>query len=116
DTFAHVRNGHCRVRQLGVHRRHAHRGNAARHDEVEVTKIGRDVERKAVPGDPIARVNADRRNLAVVDPDAGVWRPPTALQPKGGERLDEKLLNLPQIPMQILAVALEVDDWIADEL
>ena len=36
--------------------------------------------------------------------------------PKVAERADQRLLDLPQIPVQIALVALEIDDRIADEL
>ena len=70
-----------------------------------------------MPGHPVARVHADRRELAA---PASTRRCSPALRspamPSGAMRADERLLDLPQIPVQILLVALEVDDRIADEL
>src|SRR5690348_10643321 len=57
--------------ELPGHRRHRDRLDPARNHQVEVAEIGRDVEREAVPRDPVARVDADRRDLATLGPDAG---------------------------------------------
>ena len=116
DALADLAERWALVRQLALHRRHRHRLDAARDDEVEVAKIGRHVEREAVPGDPVARVHADRRDLAAARPDAGEAGVPLAGNAEVAERVDQRLLDLPQIPVQILLVALEVDDRIADEL
>ena len=52
-------------------RRHAAIGDAARHDQIEIVEIGRDVERKSMAGDPARDAHADRRELFAADPDAG---------------------------------------------
>ena len=69
-----------------------------------------------MPRDPIARVDSDRGNLPIVDPHAGVTRRSAALQAVGRERSNEKLLNLPKVPVEIALVPLEVEDRISDEL
>ena len=40
----------------------------------------------------------------------------SACDPERAERVDERLLDLSQIPVQVALVALEIDDRIADEL
>jgi hypothetical protein len=52
-------------------------------------------------------VHADRRDLPSARPDAGAGV---------AERDDERFLDLAQIPVQIAAVPLQVEDRIADEL
>jgi len=115
-TLGDIRQLDRLVRLLGRDRRHPHRGDTAGNDEVEVTEIRRDVEGKAVPGDPIASMNADRRDLAIVDPDTGVRRAPRSRELVRRERLDEKFLNLALVPVQVALLLLQVDDGVADEL
>src|SRR3954465_14592481 len=70
NMLADFGQGGMLVRQLRMQRCHADRLDAAWNDEIEEAEIGRDVEREAVPSDPVARVYSDRRDLAVVDPNA----------------------------------------------
>ena len=55
-------------------------------------------------------------DLPSAGPDTG--KPLAALtrDAEGSERPYERCLNLPEIPVQVLRVTLEVDDGIADEL
>ncbi len=46
-------------------------GDAAGIDQFKIIEIGRDIERQAVIGDPVRDGNPDRRDFAIVDPDAG---------------------------------------------
>src|SRR5256885_4480187 len=69
-----------------------------------------------MPGDPLFHVNADARNLAAASP-----HPCEARIARGGnteprQRVDERLLERAEIPMQVLLVGLEVENRIADEL
>src|SRR5687767_12113634 len=69
-----------------------------------------------MPRDPIARMHADRRDLSIPRPDAGVLGHAFGADPQRRQRSNENLFDLPQIPMKILLVSLEVEDRIADEL
>ena len=44
--------------------------DAAGHDQVEIGQVGIDIEREAMTGDPARDADANRRELAVADPDA----------------------------------------------
>ena len=52
-------------------RRHAHAVEPARHDPLERLQVVVDVDREAVRGHAAGDVDADRADLAVLDPDAG---------------------------------------------
>ena len=51
------------VCQLFPHRRHRLRGNSARHDQVEVAKVGIDIQSKSVRSHGAGNMHPDRRNL-----------------------------------------------------
>src|SRR2546430_5437234 len=63
-------------------------------------------------------MHADAGDLAGASagPDAGVARLPLARDVEPGERVDQGLLERAQVPMQVAAVAAQVQDGIADEL
>ena len=71
DQRGHVIDGDVAA-DLARDRRHLHGGNAARDDEVEERELGGHVEREAVPGDPVARMHADRGDLPSLGPHARV--------------------------------------------
>src|SRR6185295_11805351 len=101
---------------LAGDRRHDHAIDAAWNDEVEPGEIGGDVEGEAVPGDPVARVNADGCDLPAARPHAGVGGVSLAGNSIVSEGVDQRLFDFPEIPVQVLTVSLEIDDRIADEL
>src|SRR4051812_48003773 len=49
-------------------------------------------------------------------PDASVLLDAATNETKLRDRPDQRLLHLPQIPVEILSVALEIDDRVADQL
>ena len=71
---------------------------------------------------PARDPDADRRDLA--RPSRAGRRQPDARQPldrgrleiERGEGLDDRLLEIPDVPLHVLAVAVEIEDRIADEL
>ena len=77
-----------------------------------------DVERVAVRRDPLRDVDADRRDLARRrrQPDAREPLDPRRLEAEGGERLDQRLLEVAAVLLHVLAVARQVEDRVADEL
>ena len=84
---------------------------------VEVAEIRRHIEREAVPRDPVARVHADRGDLAaaaVQTPVKPAFR--SAGIPNAASASMSAASSWPQIPVQVAAVPLEIDDRIADEL
>src|SRR5436190_1507879 len=76
--------------------------------------IGARVEGEPMPGDPIARVHANGRNLLLSRPNAGVLRNTLGRDSELAERPNEQFLDLAEIPVKILLVAFEIDDRIAD--
>jgi hypothetical protein len=102
--------------ELTGDRSHDDAVDAARYDQVEIRKLGRDVEREAVPGDPIARVHSDRRDLLAASPHARVRGISLARNAVVGQGVDQCLLDASQVPMKVLTMALEIDDWIANQL
>src|SRR5207245_3056660 len=50
--------------------RHDHSRNAARHDALEGGEIGRDVQREAMPRDPLFHMDPDAGDLATTRPHA----------------------------------------------
>ena len=101
-----------------------HRGNptiadTARDDVIEHRKVGIDVERESVPRPPPRHSHADRRDLLVADPHAGVAGRPVGRDPEVGTNRDEHGFELADVGDDVaLACAplLEGDDRVADEL
>src|SRR5207253_6966687 len=54
--------------ELLFERGHYHAVDATGNNKVEVLQVGRDVEGKPVPGDPVTGMNTDRRNLSSPGP------------------------------------------------
>src|SRR5690606_23863274 len=75
-----------------------------------------DVEREAVPGDPVARVNTYGCKLSLAGPHPGESRIPATREPVCVTRTNQGLLHLAEVPVQVLPVPLEVDDRIAHQL
>src|SRR4051812_36476404 len=69
-----------------------------------------------MPGHPAAGMHADRCDLAIIDPDARVLLDASAHDVESRQRVDQCLLDLAQVPMQILAMLLEIEDRISNEL
>src|SRR5262249_44300282 len=67
-------------------------------------------------GHPIARMDADRGDLPALGPDARVADVPLCADTQLGQGVDQGLFDLPEIPVQVLAMTLEVNNWIANEL
>ena len=51
-----------------------------------------------------------------VEPDAGEPVDPLALEAERRERADQRLLEVAAVPLHVLAVPLQVEDRVADEL
>ena len=108
--------GRVVAEQLLGHARHHHLPDAARDDEVERIEVGRHVEREAVQGHPLLHVDADARDLAARGPHAGQSGVAIRLDAEVAERLDQHVLEPPQVPVEVLAMCPEVEDRIADQL
>ncbi len=61
-------------------------------------------------------MNADRGDLAVLNPDACVAGHSTGGNSITGQRADEHIFQAAKIPVQIAFVAIEVDNRVPDEL
>src|SRR5687768_2380594 len=102
--------------QKPAQRSHALVPNPAGHDERKGVQIRRNVQGKPVPRNPTPHSDSDRRHLLLADPNA---RPPansTALQPQRLQNPDQRLLDAPKVPVDILPMPLQVEDGITDEL
>src|SRR5688572_20113137 len=69
-----------------------------------------------MPRHPVPSMHADRRDLACMRPHAGVAAVATCLDAHLAECHDERFLDLAQVPVQVLAVSLEVEDGVAHQL
>ena len=78
------------VAGLLVERGHPHVLDPARHDPLERLEVVVDVDREAVRRHAALHVDADRADLAVVDPDAGQAVADLRLDPLVGERGDQR--------------------------
>src|ERR1041385_1224739 len=103
---------------LRLYRRHHDVGDAARDDEVEQRQIGADVEREAVHRHPLFYVDADARDLAraTAGPHSGLSGIPPGGNAERAETLDQDRFQLAEVPVEIAAPAVEVEDRIPDEL
>ena len=99
-----------------LHRRHADAVQAARHDPRERLEVVVDVDREAVRRDAARDVHADRGDLALAGPDAGVVGPlvgaRAGVEPGVGERGDDRALDRAQVGDDVD----DPHDRIADEL
>ena len=107
--------------QLGRDRGERGLGQAARRDPLrERRRVQVDVERVAVRRHPLRDVHADRGDLPrirrSVDPDAGQSFDSRRLDFDGGERADQRLFEVPAVTLDVLPVAGQVEDRVADEL
>ena len=87
--------------ELSLHGRNFGPGKAARNDALKVSEIGVHVERQAVIGDPPAHGDTDGCDFFLPDPDAGPWGISLRLQTKALERSDRRLLDVPEIAVNI---------------
>src|SRR5947208_7437096 len=69
-----------------------------------------------MPGDPLLHVDPDARDLAVPSPHAGVTRIPRGGYAEPGERVDQRLLEGAEVPVELPLVTRQLDDRVADEL
>ena len=97
-------------------------GDAAWNDEVEITKVGGDVEGEAMGGDPAADVDADGRKLFFGDvagrmnPDPGFAGDPIGGDAEIGGGADHGFFEGADIPVNVAADKIEIENGVADEL
>src|SRR2546422_10999921 len=68
-----------------------------------------------MPGDPLLHVDPDARDLPVPSPHAGVTRVARGGYPEPGERVDQRLLEGAEVPVEVPLVTRQVDDRVAHE-
>jgi len=68
--------------------------------------------------DPLRDVDPDRRDLArrSLEPDPGQPLDSRRLDADRRESSDQRLLDVAAVPLHVLAVPGQVEDWVADEL
>ena len=96
-------------------------GEPAGHDPLEMAEVGRDVQRDAVIGDPMAHPHADRGDLGLatfrrLDPHADPPGPPAGLDAEPGEGADHPLLEPVDVAAQVAAAPLEVEQNVGHPL
>ncbi len=95
-------------------------GDAARHDQVEITQIRRHVVRKSVRSNPAADVHADRRQffLGIPGPYPNSCFSGNALcrNPELGSRPDHRLFQHPYVPNHVTPDRAQVQDRISHNL
>ena len=84
----------------------------------ERRRVEVDVERVAVRRHPVRDVDADRRDLPrrPRQPDAGQALDSLAFDAELRQRQDQRLLEVAAVALDVLAVPLQVEDRVADEL
>ena len=99
-------------------RREPGAAQAAGVEQVVDAEVEVDVDGKAVARHPARAANADRGDLAVVDPDAALMRlcERAALDAELGQRRDDRLLQAAHVAAQVAAARVQVEDRVADEL
>ena len=97
-------------------------GDAAGNDEVEVTEVGGDVEGKAVRGDPAADMDADGGEFFFgdiaggLDPDAGFAGDAVGGDAEVSGGADHGLFESADIPVNVAADGIEIEDGVANDL
>ena len=79
-----------------------------RGDGGETTQITVHVQGKTMLGDPTATPNPDRRHLAPLEPEPRQAFNPLSTKVQLCQHIDQRLLQLPQIPVQIWGTALQI--------
>src|SRR5277367_1911839 len=95
---------------------HAASVDSARHDRIEVAEVGGYVEREAVPSDPAAKADADRRNLARADPHTGHRVAASRVDAELCERIDHRRFETAEILRHVAVATFELENRIADQL
>src|SRR6266849_5869431 len=97
-------------------------GDAAGNDEVEVAEVGGNVEGEAVGGDPAADMDTDGGKFFFgdiggrLDPDAGFAGDAIGGDGEIGGGADHGLFERTDVPVDVAANAVEIEDRIADDL
>jgi hypothetical protein len=97
-------------------------GDAAGNDEVEVAEVGGDVEGETVGGDPAADVDADGSEFLFGDiagrlhPDAGFAGDAIGGEAEIGGGADHGLFEGADVPVNVAADGIDIEDGVADDL
>src|SRR5688572_21142534 len=97
-------------------RGHAAIGDPARHDQVETGEVGGDVEGEAVARHPARDADADGGELHVAYPGAAEAFHASGCDPEVRGGANQHFLEIADVAVDVLAIRLEVDDRIADQL
>jgi hypothetical protein len=97
-------------------RRHPAASDPAGDDQAEVVEIGRDVQRETVTGDPTGDSNAYRCEFVLPDPHARQTLLAVGHDPEISGRSDQYLFQIANVPMDVAAVGIQIQDWIPDDL
>src|SRR5262245_47831106 len=93
--------------------------DAAGDDQVEIAEVGRGVEGEAVAGNPARDADANRRELvAFIGPDPDASEPFHAPRVHAVTRRgpNQHFFQVAHVAVDVAAIRLQVDDWIADDL
>jgi hypothetical protein len=99
-----------------LHGRHPFIGDSAGDDQSKPGKVGADVQRETVAGDPSRDAHPDRREFLVAYPDPREPVDPAGPDPELRNGTNEDFLEIAHIAVHVAAIRFQVDDGIADEL
>src|SRR5271166_4938164 len=74
------------------------------------------IQRETMRSDPAADVDADCGHFLAIHPDARAARNAPARNPELGQRIDDHLLDGPDISAHVALPFSQIHDWIADDL
>lgn len=90
--------------------------DAAWDDMPEMVEVRGDVQSNSMRRDPLGDLDTDSAQLPPIHPHPGHAINLLTNYAKGRERVDHDTLQPAQVPVQILRVSREVDDWIRHQL
>ena len=85
-------------------------------DPLKVTKVGVNVQSDPMKGDPTPTCNADRGQLATIDPHASLPRLATSVQTEVCTGLNHRLLEIPKERVQIPLAFEQRQNRVANDL
>jgi hypothetical protein len=112
----HVGNREMSSSDFVLHGGHTEAVEAAGNDRLEPAKVGADVEGETMRGNAAADTDAYRCDLAVADPDAGASRRPLCHDTEAVKGAYQHFFEAAHVLARAEAAALQVENWIPDDL
>jgi hypothetical protein len=112
----HVGNREMSSSDFVLHRGHTEAVKAAGDDRFEPAKVGADVEGETMSRNAATQADANRGDLAVANPDAGASGRPLSHDTEAVKGADQHFLKAAHVLARAEAAALQVENWIPDNL